>query len=53
MATAAMALVLTGMSSSRMRCRSFPAIFEDSTDSPAAVALIALMIVSTGALLSM
>ena len=31
----------------------FPAIFEDSTDSPAAVALTALMIASTGALLRM
>jgi hypothetical protein len=48
MATAAIALVLTGMSCSRMRCRSLPAIFEDSTDSPAAVALTALVIASTG-----
>jgi hypothetical protein len=53
-ALAALSLVLvTGKSRSRMRCRSFPAIWEEMTDSPAAVALTAAMIAFGGAVLSM
>jgi hypothetical protein len=53
-ALAALSLVVvTGMSRSRMRCRSFPAIWEEMTDSPAAVALTAAMIALGGAVLRM
>jgi hypothetical protein len=52
-ATAALSVFWTGMSSSRMRCRSFPAIYGEITDSPAAVARTALTIASAGALLRM
>ena len=51
--TAALSGLLTGMSSSRMRCRSLPAICGERTESPAAVAWTALMIASAGALLRM
>ena len=52
-AIAVLPLVLTGRSSSRMRCKSFPATCGERTDSPAAVALTALMIASGGAVLRM
>jgi hypothetical protein len=45
--------VVTGMSRSRMRCRTFPAIWEEMTDSPAAVGLTAAMIAFGGAVLRM
>jgi len=51
-ALAALSLVaVTGMSRSRMRCRSFPAIWEEITDSPPAVAFTATMISSGVAVL--
>jgi len=46
-------VVVIGISRSRMRCRSFPAIWEEMTDSPAAVARTAAMIASGGAVLRM
>lgn len=52
-AAAAPSVVFTGMSSWRMCWRSLPAIWGESTDSPAAVARTALMMASAGALLRM
>ena len=46
-------LAVIGISWSRIRYKSFPAIWGESTDSPAAVALTAAMIALGGALLRM